>query len=694
MSKIQKDHLDRTAYIYVRQSTIGQVEQNLESQRRQYALVDRAKDLGWRDIRVVDEDLGRSGGGQIERQGFETLLADVCQGQVGGVFAIEASRLARNGHDWHRLLEFCQIVDTLIIDHDGIYDPKHPNDRLVLGLKGTMSEVELSMFRQRSQEAIRQMARRGEYYTRLAEGYVLGEGGVLEKDPDERVQRTMTLLFEKFQELGSARQMFLWFRQEEIKLPRRIGKAPVEFIAATPWLITRVLKDPAYAGVYAFGRTSRQVILDKGRKRVVKKRCDRPEDWQVLLRDHHEAYISWSEYLKNLETLMQNRNQLGVAVRGAARNGKGLLAGLVRCGHCGKKMRVNYGGRSTRNSAAVYYQCTASQHETIGKQICSLFGGITVEQAVVDGVLAALDPVQMEALAQAEERLTKARTEKRQQLELEVEQARFEADRCRRQYDAVEPENRLVARNLEHRWDEALAAVNRLQETLSKLDPAPPTLSKREKDEFRQLAWDLPRLWHHEAAPFELKKRILRAIIKEIVVYVETTDLRVLVHWQGGQHTELNLQKRKTGQTRWKTNESTLELIEQLARLMSDKQIAAQLNRMGIKSAKGHSWTRSRVGNFRTDNGITNYTPGERQARGELTIEQVAAKLGVSYSTVQRMVQRKQLPGHQVCPGAPWIIRSEDVDALRSDNRHDRESDGAPSSRASAQQTLAFPQNI
>ena len=694
MSKIQKDHLDRAAYIYVRQSTIGQVEQNLESQRRQYALVDRAKDLGWRDIRVVDEDLGRSGGGQIERQGFETLLADVCQGQVGGVFAIEASRLARNGHDWHRLLEFCQIVDTLIIDHDGIYDPKHPNDRLVLGLKGTMSEVELSMFRQRSQEAIRQMARRGEYYTRLAEGYVLGEGGVLEKDPDERVQRTMTLLFEKFQELGSARQMFLWFRQEEIKLPRRIGKAPVEFIAATPWLITRVLKDPVYAGVYAFGRTSRQVILDKGRKRVVKKRCDRPEDWQVLLRDHHEAYISWSEYLKNLETLMQNRNQLGVAVRGAARNGKGLLAGLVRCGHCGKKMRVNYGGRSTRNSAAVYYQCTASQREAIGKQICSLFGGITVEQAVVDGVLAALDPVQMEALTQAEERLTKARTEKRQQLELEVEQARFEADRCRRQYDAVEPENRLVARNLEHRWDEALAAVNRLQETLSKLDPAPPPLSKREKDEFRQLAWDLPRLWHHEAAPFELKKRILRAIIKEIVVYVETTDLRVLVHWQGGQHTELNLQKRKTGQTRWKTNESTLELIEQLARLMSDKQIAAQLNRMGIKSAKGHSWTRSRVGNFRTDNGITNYTPGERQARGELTIEQVAAKLGVSYSTVQRMVRRKQLPGHQICPGAPWIIRSEDVDALHSDNRHDRESDGAPSSRASVQQNLAFPQNI
>lgn len=690
MSKIQKDHLDRAAYIYVRQSTLSQVEQNVESQRRQYALVDRAKDLGWHDIRVVDEDLGRSGGGQVERQGFETLLADVCQGQVGGVFAIEASRLARNGHDWHRLLEFCQIVGTLIVDHDGIYDPKHPNDRLVLGLKGTMSEVELSMFRQRSQEAIRQMARRGEYYTRLAEGYVLGEGGVLEKDPDERVQRTMALLFEKFQELGSARQMFLWFRQEGIKIPRRIGKAPIEFVAATPWLITRFLKDPVYAGAYAFGRTIQQVTLDKGCKRVVKKRCDRPEDWQVLLRGHHESYISWSEYQKNLETLMHNRNQLGVAVRGAARNGKGLLAGLVRCGRCGKKMRVQYGNRSTRNSAAVYYQCKALQRETIGKQICSLFGGVTVEQAVVDGVLAALDPVRMEALTQAEERLARARTEKKQQLQLEVEHARFEADRRRRQYDVVEPENRLVARNLERRWDEALATVNRLQEALSQLDTTPLVFSEKEREKLRRLAWDLPRLWHHEAAPFDLKKRILRAVIKEIVVYVGATRLRVLVHWQGGQHTELDLQKRKTGQTRWKTTESTLELIEQLARLMSDKQIAAQLNRMGIKSAKGHSWTRTRVGNFRKDYAIANYTPGERQARGELTIEEVAAKLGVSYSTVQRMIRRKQLSGHQVCPGAPWIIRSEDVSALCSSNSHDPAPHRAPSSGAPAQQILAF----
>ena len=546
------------------------------------------------------------------------------------------------------------------------------------------------MFRQRSQEAIRQMAKRGEYYTRLAEGYVFGDGGGLEKDPNERVQRALALLFEKFRELASARQVSLWLRQEEIKLPRRTGKTGIAFVPATPWLVARMLKDPVYAGAYAFGRTTRQVTLDKGRKRVVKKRCDCPEDWQVLLRGHHQAYISWSEYRKNLETLMHNQNRSGEAVRGPARNGRGVLAGLVRCGHCGKRMHVQYGTPSTRNSASVYYRCTASQRETIGKQICSLFGGVTVEQAVVDGVLAALDPVRMDALTQAEERLASAQTEKREQLKLEVEHAKFEADRRRRQYDAVEPENRLVARNLEDRWNEALTTVDRLQEMLSQLDPPALVLSEQEKEELRQLAWDLPRLWHHEAAPFDLKKRILRAVIKEIVVYVEVETLRVLVHWQGGQHSEINLQKRKSGDHRWKTTESTLELIEQLARLMSDKQIAAQLNRMGIRSAKGHSWTRTRVGNFRKSYAIAIYTPGERQARGELTIEECAKRLGVSYSTVQRLIRRKQLPGHQVCPGAPWIIRAEDVDALHAGKGHDPERDKAPSSGVSDQQTLAF----
>ena len=278
------------------------------------------------------------------------------------------------------------------------------------------------------------------------------------------------------------------------------------------------------------------------------------------------------------------------------------------------------------------------------------------------------------------------RAQKRRQLELELERARFEAGRCRRQYDAAEPENRLVARTLERRWNEALEKVAELEQALAQLDPAPDVLSKKEEDELRELAWDLPALWHNGAAPFDLKKRIVRAIIKEIVVYVEPRQLRILVHWQGGQHTELNLRKRKAGEHRWKTADSTVTLIEQLARVMSDRQIAAQLNRMGIKTAKGFGWTRGRVGNFRTDNTIANYTPGERQARGELTIEEVAERLKVSYSTVQRMIKRRQLPARQVCPGAPWIISAGDADRIRGGYQRFT----APSSDVPAQQVLDF----
>jgi excisionase family DNA binding protein len=547
-----------------------------------------------------------------------------------------------------------------------------------------MSEMEISTFRQRSQEAIRQKARRGEHYTRIAEGYQQRDDGALEKDADEQVRHALELVFNKFRELGSARQVFLWFHQEGIKLPSRLSpKAPtVEWARATPWMIARILKDPVYAGVYAFGRTKRRVILDQGQKRVVKQRRWRPEDWEVFLPDHHEAYLSWQEFVKNQETLAQNRNQRGEAVQGSARKGKGLLAGLIRCGRCGRKMRVRYSGRRTRQSAVVYYFCVACPGEEVGKQLCSLFGGVSVEQAVVAAVFDALTPLRLDASVRARADLDRKKLEKRKQIELAWQRARYEADRLQRQYQAVEPENRLVARTLESRWNEALERVGQLEQELAELETSPTTLSAEDEEKLARLAFDLPRLWHHEGAPFDLKKRILRTVIREIVVYVEKKILRVLIHWQGGQHSELQVRKRKLGEHRWKTEGDTLELVQQLARLMSDKQIAAQLNRMKIPSAKGHTWTRTRVGNFRTMNNIPNYSPGERQARDELTIEEVAETLGVSYSTVQRMIRSKKLPARQVCPGAPWIIRAED---LRKP---------APSSGSPNQPTLDFCEDI
>jgi excisionase family DNA binding protein len=696
MTKINQFHLERAAYIYIRQSKPEQVRNNVESRRRQYGLTERARQLGFRDVQRIDEDLARSASGHVDRHGFEALLAAVCRGQVGAVFVVDASRLARNGHEWHRLLEFCGIVDTLIVDHDGVYDPKHPNDRLLLGLKGMMSEMESATFRQRSQEAIRQMASRGEYYTRIPEGYVRRDAKRLEKDPDEQVRRAIELVFSKFRELGSARQVSLWLRQEQILVPRR--RSPlvdrVDFVPATTWRITGLLKNPAYAGVYAFGRTRRRTVLIEGRKRQVKQREQRPDKWQVLLQDHHEGYITWMEYLTNQERLEQNRNALGEAVSGAARRGKGLLAGLVRCGRCGRKMRVRYSGRRCRDSLVVYYYCVAAECETVGKQNCHIFGGVTLEQAVVEAVLDVLAPARMEAMLEAAEQLAAHRMEKQRQVEMELERARYEADRCARQYSQVEPENRLVARTLETRWNEAMDRVRVLEQQCVQLSDGQEHVSAKEQELLRRLALDLPRVWHHPSAPFDLKKRILRTVIKEIVVYVEESRLRVLIHWQGGQHSELALRKRRPGQHRWTTAVEAVDLIRQLARQMSDKQIAAQLNRLGIKTAKGHSWTRLRVGNFRTIHEIPNYSPGEREARGELTLEQAADQLGVSYSTVQRMIQRLQVPAQQVCPGGPWTLRAEDVEAFRTQNAVKRPRKNGPSSPHPNQKTLEFLEDI
>jgi excisionase family DNA binding protein len=693
MSKIQKNHLERAAYIYVRQSTPSQVKNNVQSQRCQYGLDEHARQLGFSNVQVIDDDLGTSGTGHVRRPGFEALLEAVCQGQVGAVFASGASRLARNGPEWHHLLEFCAVVDTLIIDHDGVYDPKHPNDRLLLGLKGMLSEMEVTTFRQRSQEAVRQMARRGEYYVRVPEGYVLRGKGQLEKDPDEQVRRSIELALEKFRALGSARQVSLWLRQEGIRLPKRVSPKgeQVEFVPATNWRVARLLKDPSYAGAYAHGRSRRQVVLEGGRKCQRKERRPRPEQWEVLLLDHHAGYITWPEYLENQERLAQNRNALGPTVHGAARGGKGLLAGLVRCGHCGRKMQVRYSGR--RRTTVVYYFCRAAEQEQVGKQICRLFGGVTVEQAVVEAVLEALSPLRLEAMQQASERLQVQQTEKQQHLKLELERARYEADRCARQYRTVEPENRLVARTLEKCWNEALERLRRLEEEWSESERTQQLLSAEEREQLQRLALDLPRLWNHPFAVFDLKKRLLRTVIKEIVVYVEQKTLRMLIHWQGGQHTELELRKRRPGEHRHVTPPETEEIIRQLARRMSDKQVAAQLNRLGIKTAKEHTWTRLRVGNFRQIHNIPNHAPGEPQARGELTLESAAVRLGMSYSTVQRLIRDGHLPARQICLRGPWIILTKDVAAFCAHRGGKMKAGMGPSAAPSVQQTLDFPED-
>jgi excisionase family DNA binding protein len=662
VTKITSEHLLRGAYIYVRQSTADQLLHNHESRRRQYGLADRARDLGWQEVVVIDDDLGRSGSG-ISRPGFERLLAAICEGRVGAVFAIEASRLARNGRDWHTLIEFCGLVGTIMVDEDGVYDPRHPNDRLLLGMKGTMSELELSILRQRSLEALKQKARRGELFLTVAIGYVKVRHNRIEIDPDTRVREAIELVFKKFVEFQSIRQVHLWIRQECILLPA--VHYTVEDGRSLVWklpvykTIHHILTNPVYAGAYTFGRTNSRVSIAAGRKRIVRgirrERCD----WEVLIIDHHDGYLSWADFERNQRLIADNANSKGLMARGAIRRGETLLAGLLRCGHCGRKLHVAYSGKS---GEAGRYHCKGA-HLNHGGDRCISFGSLRVDQAVGAEVLRLLKPLGVEAALNAVAARTAEVAEKRRQMELALQQARYEASHARRQYDAVDPDNRLVAGELERRWNETLAAVRQLEDQLEALQvQKQPALSDEDRERLMQLGTDLELVWSHPAATTATRKRIVRAVLHELVVRIEDAHVALVLHWQGGDHTELVVKKNTVGKHRWTLEEETGDLIRSLARLLPDKAIASLLNRSGKLTGRNNSWTQSRVCTFRNKHDIAVYRDGERAERGELTLDEAAASLGVSPMTVLRMIRSGAIEGRHLCKGAPWVIAERSVE--------------------------------
>jgi DNA invertase Pin-like site-specific DNA recombinase len=666
MSKITAEHLGRSAIVYVRQSTPYQVANNLESQRRQYGLVQRGRLLGWSDVQVIDDDLGRSGSG-IVRPGFEKLLAAICEGRVGAVMSIEASRLARNGRDWHTLLEFCGLVDTLIVDEDGIYDPRQPNDRLLLGMKGTMSEMELSVFRQRSTEAIKQKAQRGELFRTVAVGYLKTDDDRIEKDPDRRVQDAITLVFNKFVELHSVRQVLVWMRREQIPLPavvHSLGKQLIEWKAPVYRALHHILTNPVYAGAYAFGRRSAHVKIENGRKRTIRTLRRNWKDWDVLIKCHHQGYISWEEFERNQRLIADNANRRSNMGRGSIRRGEALLAGLFRCARCGRKLKVAYSGKGGPTQR---YVCRGASND-MAASCCISFGGVRVDRAVAQEVLDRLQPLGIEAAlgtmnAHGEERL-----EKRRQLANALEQARFEAARAHRQYDQVDPDNRLVADELERRWNERLVSVHALEEQLTQHDTGPAiALSLEDRKRLLALGRDLSRAWDSAAASVETRKKIVRLLVVEIIVDVVSDKLELVIHWHGGDHTRLSPKRNKVGQNHWVTDADVVDLVRVLARQMPDESIAAILNRAGKSTGRGNSWTRSRVCSLRYGQNIEPYHEGERAERGEVTIDEAGATLAVSPSTIRRMINDGILPAQQLCKGAPWIIRLRDL--VREDVR-------------------------
>ena len=678
MTKISPEHLARGAYVYVRQSTADQLQHNHESRRRQYDLAERARTLGWSEIVVIDDDLGVSAGG-VARPGFERLLAAICAGYVGAVVSIEASRLARNGRDWHTLLEFCALVGSVIIDEDGIYDPRSSNDRLLLGMKGTMSEMELSLLRQRSMEALKLKAARGDLHTTVAIGFIRGDGDRIEKDPDLRIREALAAVFTRFAQLHSVRQVMLWFRQESISLPAAIygplGRS-VQWKEPVYNTVLKILTNPVYAGAYAFGRTETRVSIKEGRKRVTRGRSRPRENWQVLITEHHDGYIDWQTYEHNQRVIADNTNMKGEMVRGALRKGEALLAGLLRCGHCGRKLHVAYSG-TNGNSSRYHCRGASINHGAQGK--CISFGSMRIDRDVAKEVLRVVQPLGIKAALQAIEERANESHIKRCQIGLALEQSRFEAARAHRQFDAVDPGNRLVANELERRWNERLGIVAQYEAKLQELDAErEPELTPEMQQSLLGLGADLERVWEHPNASNETRKRILRAVLKEIIVRVTDSQLQLMVHWQGGDHTELAVVKNRVGQHRWTTDTHVEQLIRDLARQMTDAGIASLLNRLGQQTAKGHTWTESRVRSFRGDHRIVVYREGEREERGEMTLEQAAQSLRISKMSVLRMISAGDLPAHQACKGAVWVIRRDDLSrtevcrAAQSDHKRPR----------------------
>ncbi len=653
--KITPDHQSRGAAVYIRQSSMSQVVDNKESRRRQYALADAAKAAGFASVMVIDDDLGRSGSGMIERPGFQKLMAAVCANKIGAVYCIEASRLARNGRDWHHLIDLCALAGVLVIDHDGVYDPRLINDRLLLGLKGTMSEYELSLFRQRGIAARDSMARRGALRFTLPPGYCWGETGQIEMDPDERVADAIHLLFRKFRELGSARQVVLWMRQSEVQLPvvrRNLASYKLDWRVPAYHTVIQALKSPIYAGAYAFGRRSCRTKIVNGRARKTSGHSKSMSEWDVLLRDNHQGYITWEQFEANQRLLEENAHMQKRGSRKAARGGRALLTGLLRCGRCGRMMQVFY---RTQPTPGHRYQCRGKDIQ-IADELCIGIGGIRVDQAVAEKILDAVSDHAVDAAILAADQVTKATTEVRQAAERELEEAQYEATLASRRYELVDPAKRHVARTLEARWNTALERVAKLEQRIADLEMEAASRPEIDRAALMQLAHDLPAAWNAPTTDARIKQRLTHILIQEVIIDLDdaANEVKVVIHWVGGRHTELRVARVKNVHGFATVQHSPVEVMRKLGGQWPDRELAVTMNRMRCKSQKDETWTTARVRELRERLGIAAFDPAASPET--IGIAAAAQRLKISVDSVHQLVREGVLPGIQLMPLAPWQI--------------------------------------
>jgi DNA invertase Pin-like site-specific DNA recombinase len=656
--KIQRHHLERKAVLYVRQSSAFQVTHNVESQKLQYAMQVRLQQLGWRDVEVVDEDLGRSASGSVERSGFERMVAQVCLGQVGAVAAREVSRFARNSREWQQLVEMCRVVDTLLIDQETVYSPRLSNDRLLLGLKGSLNEYELELLRQRSLEARREKARRGELIVAAPVGYLKTADQRLEKDPDRRVQEALLLVFRKFLELGTARQTLMWFLEEEILLPVRTSCGELAWKRPKYASIYRILTNPTYGGAYAYGKSESTSQYHDGKPRKGTRR--RPiHEWLALIPEAHEGYIGWEQH-QQIQRLIADNN-FGPSQAGAAKRGSALLAGILRCRRCGRKLTVHYTGHM---HGFLRYGCVRGRLDQ-GQPKCISFGGIPVDAALSREIVAVVQPAAVEAALMASQQAAQGRDEVLAALERDLEAARYAARRAEKQYHAADPDNRLVTQELERRWNQALQQVQELEQRIAAHQARQCQAIVPDRDELQGLAADLEKVWNDPNSDARLKKRIVRTLIHEVIadVDVETSEIVLVVHWKGGVHTELRLPRRRRGCCR-ATSKDVVQAVRVLARICSDDVIAGFLNRNGLLTGRGNRWTRGRIVSLRSHHQIPCHDPDICRREGWLNLTAAAEALGIGAATLRRAVEHGEIVGEHPLPDGPWIFRRE---ALQTD---------------------------
>ncbi len=680
--KIRAEHLDRQALIYVRQSTPMQVRDNVASTARQYDLARRAEQFGWAKgrIHVIDQDQGHSGASALGRDGFQYLMAEVGLGRVGAVLSLEASRLARSCCDWYRLIEVCGLTDTLVIDEDGVYDPTQYNDRLLLGIKGTMSAAELHWIRSRLLGGKLEKARTGQLRSRPPTGLVYDPAGQIVLDPDEQVQQALRLVFETFERVGAALGVVQYFAKNQLRFPTRhyggSRDGQLSWVPLDNGRVLAILHNPTYTGTYVYGRTKTRNVVLPGEEPRIKGRTRRvvAEDWPFVIHDHHPAYITWEQFQRNQRRLLDNCTFDRQERRGAPREGAALLQGLVLCGRCGRRMTVRY----MDDGKTPLYECN-QLHKNRGEKTCQSLRGDRIDEAVARVFLEAMRPAQLEVSMAAIDEISQQARRADRQWDLRVERASYEAELARRRFQAVDPENRLVARTLERDWETSLAEVERLERESA----ARPALSTRlvdpaERTRILALAQDLPSLWQAATTTQVERKQLLGYLIKDVCLTRAEATIEVAIRWRTEACTVLNVPRPRRSCDARRTDPAVLARLRVLAADTSDCQIARVLNQEGFRSGTGRPFTTNIVKQLRYSYSIPSGCPDQPassadgyRADGRCSASVAADLLNVTVSTIADWCQSGLLDGIQSTSYGPWwiLLTPEVIARLRKPTR-------------------------